>query len=90
MPRLTLALLLLSTAALADTEICQTVNGRTTCTRAEGNVSCVTINGETQCTPIDPDKPPPLPEISMPGVEVRQEGGRTVIIAGGTEVTLPK
>lgn len=89
---LTLVFALGCTAAQADTEICQSVNGRTTCTQAEGNVSCVTINGETRCTRPDPDRvqpPQSLPDIAAPGVDIRSEDGRLRLRAGGTEILLP-
>ncbi len=94
MPRLLTALalfLVCNAGARADTEVCQTVNGRTTCTHAEGNVSCISINGETRCTPAHPDSlKQPMPDMTMPGVEVREENGRTKVTAGGTEIWLPK
>lgn len=94
MHRLALLLTLACASAHADTEICQSVNGRTTCTHASGNVSCTTVNGEIRCTPIDPEQavpePPPLPDLTMPGVEIRQDSdGRLRVRAAGTSVELP-
>lgn len=63
----------------AESEIlsCQTVEGRTTCVRATGNVSCVTIDGETRCTRLDEGAElPPLPEISLPCIDVDAAGWR--------------
>lgn len=85
---LSLAMLALSGAARADTEICQTVNGRTTCVHATGNVSCTTINGETRCKQIDPDEGEPLPEITIPGVDFRRDGDRLHVQAGGAEIVI--
>lgn len=95
MLRLAVLLTMACAAAHADTEICQTVNGQTTCTRASGNVSCTTINGETRCTPIEPEQmdpqdEPPLPELPLPGIDIRQDKhGRLHVRAGGTSVELP-
>ncbi|MBC7951080.1 MAG: hypothetical protein H7Z12_04545 [Rhodospirillaceae bacterium] len=83
------ALLALSGTAYADTEICQTINGRTKCVHATGNVSCTTINGETHCTQIDPDQTEtPLPEITAPGVDIRRLGDKLHVRAGGTEIVV--
>lgn len=89
---LSLALLALGGTAYADTEICQTINGRTECVHATGNVSCTTINGETRCTQLDPEQTDtPLPEITIPGVEISpdgtlhvQSGGTAIIVEQGT------
>lgn len=86
---LSLAMLALSGAAShADTEICQTVNGRTHCVHATGNVSCTTVNGETRCTKINPEQPEPLPDIAIPGVDMRRDGDRLHVQAGGTEIVI--
>lgn len=94
MHRLALLLTMACVAAHADTEICQSVNGRTTCTQASGNVSCTTLNGETRCTPIAPEQavppPPPLPDLAMPGIDIRQDdNGRLRVRAAGTSVEVP-
>lgn len=73
---LALAAILAAGHASAESEMlsCQTVNGRTTCVRATGNVSCVTINGDTRCTRLDdraqPSPPPDLPEIDLPEIDL--------------------
>lgn len=91
MHRLALLLTMACVAAHADTEICQSVNGRTTCTHASGNVSCTTVNGETRCTPIAPEQaapePPALPELTLPGIDIHQDdNGRLRVRAAGTTV----
>lgn len=92
MMRLALLLTLACAAAHADTEICQTVNGRTTCTHATGNLACVSVNGETRCTRLDGQStqaPPTLPDIAAPGVDIRQENGRLRVRAGGIGIEVP-
>lgn len=98
MLRLALLLTMACAAAHADTEICQSVNGRTTCTHASGNVSCTTINGETRCTTIEPDQVQPesptmpdlsMPDITMPGIDIRQgTDGRLRVRAAGTTTSV--
>lgn len=95
-----LALLALGAAqARADSEICQSINGRTTCVHSTGNVSCTSINGETHCTQLDPNQiepepmPAPLPqingpEITVPGVNIRRDGDRLHVQAGDTDVVV--
>ncbi|HLO78116.1 MAG TPA: hypothetical protein VK196_16805 [Magnetospirillum sp.] len=94
-PLLALGLSLASAhLARADTDLCQTINGRTTCTHAGGNVRCTTLNGETRCTALEtPDlaePPADLPAITVPGVDIRSEDGRLHVRAGGTVVDVPR
>lgn len=81
--RLALALitLLAAGAAHAESEMlsCQTVNGRTTCVRATGNVHCVTVDGKTRCARLDelagaeilPSQEIPCIDVEAAGVRVR-------------------
>lgn len=91
---LAVVLLALGGTAHADSEICQTVNGRTHCVHATGNVSCTTINGETRCTQMDAEQmdaeqtEAPLPEITAPGVNIRRDGSKLHVQAGGTEIVV--
>jgi hypothetical protein len=89
---LLLTLAFVAHQAHADTTLCQSINGRTTCTHATGNVRCTSINGDTRCVPVDADHmadSPALPEISLPGVDIRTSKGRLHVQAGETEVDVP-
>lgn len=94
MYRLALLLTMACAAAHADTELCQSLDGRTTCTRMSGNVSCTTINGETRCTRLpDGDRqaeppPPVMPDLALPDLDIRQDSGRLRVRAGNTEVEM--
>ena len=52
--------------AAAENLACQTVNGKTVCSRGSGTLTCETVNGQTACRrgPSQPDlKPMPMPPL---------------------------
>lgn len=80
---------ILAHPARAETTMCQSINGKTTCTHAEGSLSCVTINGDTRCTSSEADTSLRSAQTPRPDIQMDPDGRLHVRTPDGTVIDIP-